>query len=98
MKRFKYVYMRSPIDFWEGATIPNETITRSVLDQLPDVPRDEIVYCCYIPVEGDPELKPIYMTKRDNNGDVFIYADWDFSKALKLDWPISIEGTEQEEE
>ena len=97
MKRFKYSYMRGPIDFWEGATIPNETIVRSVLNQLPDIPRDGIVYCCYVPVEDDPELKPIYMVKRDNNGDVFFYADWDFSKALKLDWPIWTETDIEEE-
>lgn len=75
--KYKYCYMTSPIDIWDGATIAEFEATQNVIRQMPDIPRDGNVYKLLIPYEGNPELAPIYLCKGDNNGDTYIFSDFD---------------------
>ena len=75
MKPFKYIWRIPPIDFWAGATIADHISTQRVLDNMPDDPRNGIVFIAYVP--GDTEFIPVYICKGDNNGDTYLFADED---------------------
>lgn len=76
MNRFKFIYLIPPIDFWANAIVANEDETKRVLSQMPETPKDYIVFKTYVP--GDTELITVYMCKADNNGDTYLFTDEDF--------------------
>lgn len=75
-KRFRYVYMTSPIDWWENAIMPTEEERERVISQMPEEPRCKTVYKLYVPYPGGCEIVPIYLCKADNNGTVYIFSDY----------------------
>lgn len=76
MNEFKFIYRIPPIDFWANAIIASEEESARVLDQMPEEPRENIVFKTYVP--GDTELIPVYICKADNNGDTYVFSDEDF--------------------
>ena len=76
MDKFEYIYAGSPIDFWHNATLASEEESKRVLAQMPDEPRDGLVYKAYIPM--DLEYVPLFICKGDNNGDTYFFCDEDF--------------------
>lgn len=83
-RRFKYMYCMGPIDYWGGASVADPDIEYAVLEQMPDEPRDGIVYKLLLPnPDYDYQLRPIYLCKGENNGTVYIFSDWDIKCAFK---------------
>ena len=54
-----YIYSIPPIDYWGNATVANEKMTQVILKEMPEEPRDGIVYKCMVP--GDTELESVYI-------------------------------------
>lgn len=80
---FKYVYWMEPIDFWDKAELADTVIAKAVIDQMPEEPRDYVVYKLVFP--DPPNLNEIYLCKADNNGTVYVFSNFDieyFSKYL----------------
>ena len=73
---FEYIYLIPPIDSWDNAIVASEKETMCVLDQMPESPRDGVIYKTHIPYDG--KLITIYMCKADNDGDVYIFSHEDF--------------------
>lgn len=78
---FKHIYQCEPIDYWEKAELADDIITKAVLKQMPDEPRDGCVYKLLIP--DPPGLTEIYLCKADNNGTVYIFSDVDLIWAIR---------------
>lgn len=76
MSDFKYMWYIPPIDFWNNAIVASDEETIKVLKNMPEEPRDNIVYKTYVP--GDTELVTVYICKADNNGDTYLFSDEDF--------------------
>ena len=74
MIKFKFMYAIEPIDFWEKADIADDLITQIVLSQMPEVPRDGIVYKLVVP--SPPDLTEIYLCKAENNGTVYVFSNY----------------------
>lgn len=72
---FKYVYWMQPIDFFEKAELADEVIQDAVLKQMPEYPRDGIVYKLLLP--NPPMLTEVYLCKADNNGTIYIFSNFD---------------------
>lgn len=79
---FKYICMlESPIDFWDKAEIADSIIQDAVLKQMPEEPRCGIVYKLVFP--NPPELAEVYLCKADNNGDTYIFSNFDVKNMFK---------------
>ncbi len=75
--KFKHIYQMEPIDFWEKAELADGIIAEAILKQMPEGPRDGCVYKLIIPYP--PSLREIYLCKADNNGTVYVFADFDIN-------------------
>lgn len=75
--KFKHIYQMQPIDFWDKAELADEIIRDAVLEQMPEVPRDEYVYKLVLP--DPPMLREVYLCKADNNGTTYLFSDFDIS-------------------
>lgn len=82
--RYRYVWRGLPIDFWEGAMVAGIDETNTILAQMPEEPREEMVLMTYVPY--DCGLVPLFMCKADNNGSVYFFCDFDIVKHYKDDW------------
>ena len=76
-----YIYSIPPIDYWGNATVANEKMTQVILKEMPEEPRDGIVYKCMVP--GDTELESVYICKADNNGSTYLFSNFDFVEFYK---------------
>ena len=74
--KFKHIYSSMPIDWWDNATIATCEESERVLEQMPEGPRDGIVYRLYVPYPQGAMLVPIFLCKADNNGTVYIFSDY----------------------
>ncbi len=81
MRLFSFIWWIPPIDFWEGAIVASAEETDRVLEQMPEEPREKVVYKTYVP--GDTELTPVYMCKASNNGTTYLFANNDVFGFLK---------------
>lgn len=75
MKEFENIIGIPPIDFWENAMVAGSEETARVLAQMPEEPREEVVYKVYVP--GDSDLAVVYMCKASNNGTTYLFCDED---------------------
>ena len=64
-----------PIDFFEKAEVADEVIQDAVLKQMPEYPRDGIVYKLLLP--NPPMFTEVYLCKADNNGTIYIFSNFD---------------------
>ena len=85
-KEFKYISPMAPIDIWKDAPKADAFISERVLTQMPSSTSSNDVYKLLIPMPGDCELKEVYLCKADDNGTTYAFADWDYSKALKVEY------------
>ena len=73
MEKFNHIWWTFPIDFWENAIVAGDEEAQRVLSQMPEEPRDNLVFKTYMPWDG--ELAVIYMCKADNNGTIYLFSD-----------------------
>lgn len=81
-KPFMYVYGIAPIDYFDNCLTPSMAEEQRVLEQMPEMPRNPIVYKLLYFYAGEQELFPIYLCKADNNGTVYVFSDRSLFGAL----------------
>lgn len=77
---FRNIYMLPPIDFWQKAEEADDIIRDAVLKQMPEYPRDGIVYKLIFP--SPPDLIEVYLCKADNNGTTYMFSNYDIHEIL----------------
>lgn len=84
MKKFEFVYLIPPVDFWNDAIICEHEDRDRVLFNMPEETRDGLVAKMYIPGFIGCELFtfPIFICKADNNGNAYIFSDRDLEKSI----------------
>lgn len=85
---FKYVYRIPPIDFFRNLIVEGGLSDAfpyceapSVFHDMPDIPRDDTVYKFFVPYDGG-EMVPVYLCKGDNNGDTYLFSNYDWLSYL----------------